>query len=203
VRRAILSGLFLCGFAAGFCPDAAADDVPCVSGLKVGQRPGPYSAIVATGEHRGQPHCFICETADRPAVIVFARTLSDSLGKLAARLDRTLAENRATELRGWVTVLAAEEASATPDVVTWARKHAIRTVPLAVFEDPLGPPSYRLSKDADVTVLLSVKQKVQRNFAFRPGELNEERIAEIVKAIPDILPAAKKEGGTSSPPAKK
>jgi hypothetical protein len=184
--------LFVFGIAAGHNPASAGDDTPCVSGLKVGQRPGPYSALVATGEHRGQPHCFICETADRPAVIVFARTLSDPLGKLAARLDRVQPEFRSADLRIWVTLLAAEESAATPQVVAWARKHAIRSVPLGVFEDLLGPPSYRLTKDADVTVLLSVKQKVQRNFAFRAGELNEDRIDEILKAIPELIAAGKK-----------
>jgi hypothetical protein len=52
--------------------------------------------------------------------------------------------------------------------------------------DEVGPPTYLLSRDADVTVLLSVKQKVVRNFAFRAGELNDERIAEILKTIPRI-----------------
>ena len=37
-----------------------------------------------------------------------------------------------------------------------------------------------------VTVLLSVKQKVVRNFAFRAGELNNEHIAEVLKGIPQI-----------------
>src|SRR5690242_10102301 len=94
-------GLFLYGIALGVHPLGADDDIPCVSGLKVGQRPGPYSAIVATGERRGQQRCFICETADRPAVIIFARNLSDPLGKLAARLDRALGDHKSAELRTW------------------------------------------------------------------------------------------------------
>src|SRR5437870_2778211 len=56
---------------------ASAAEAPCVSGPKVGQRPGPYSFVMCTGEQRGKAHCFICETLDRPAVIVFARSLSD------------------------------------------------------------------------------------------------------------------------------
>src|SRR5262249_62234222 len=61
---------------------------PCASGPKTGQRPGPYSALVSVGAERGQLHCFICETADRPAVIVFARKLSDPLGNLLRGLDK-------------------------------------------------------------------------------------------------------------------
>ena len=55
---------------------AAAAEPPCVSGLQPGQRPGPYAAIVAVGPNRGQLHCFVCETADRPAAIIFARKFS-------------------------------------------------------------------------------------------------------------------------------
>ncbi len=170
----------------------AREGAPCVSGLQPGRRPGPYSAVVSVGDKRGQSHCFVCETEDRPAVIVFARTFSDPLGKLAAGLDEALRVHKEAELRAWVTFLGEDPAVIDPTVVGWARKHAVRGVPLAVFSDAGGPPSYRLSRDADVTVLLSVKQKVVRNFAFRAGELTDEHVADVLKAIPDILPAAKK-----------
>ena len=71
-----------------------------------------------------------------------------------------------------------------------ARRQAVRNVPLAVFEDPDGPPSYRLHRDAEATVLLSVKQKVVRNFALRAGELTDARVAEILGAV-RALPAKK------------
>jgi hypothetical protein len=165
---------------------------PCVSGPKTGQRPGPYAALVSVGAARGQPHCFICETADRPAVIVFARKLSDPLGKLARGLDKALVDHKDAELRAWVTFLSDDQTALDPKVVEWSKKHALRNVPLAVFEDVVGPPSYLLHRDADVTVLLSVKQKVVRNFAFRDGELTKERIAEILKAVPEITKTDKK-----------
>ncbi|HWG47387.1 MAG TPA: hypothetical protein VN688_31780 [Gemmataceae bacterium] len=165
---------------------------PCVSGLKPGRRPGPYSSLVSVGPERGQAHCFICETADRPAVIVFARTLSEPLGKLARKLDKALVDHKGAELRAWVTFLSDDQTALDPKVVEWSKKQSLRNVPLAVFEDVVGPPSYLLHRDADVTVLLSVKQKVVRNFAFRAGELNNERIDEILKAVPEIAKTDKK-----------
>jgi hypothetical protein len=164
---------------------------PCVSGLKVGQRPGPYSFVVSTGSERGQSTCYVCETADRPAVIVFARSLSEPLGKLVTKLDKEVGDNQKAELRGWVTFLSSDQPTLDPQVSEWGKKHAVRRMPLGVFESENGPPSYRLAKDADVTVLLSVKQKVVSNFAFRSGELNDERTAEIVKALSKILPEKK------------
>lgn len=159
---------------------------PVASGLRPGQRPGPYSSLVSVGTERGQSHCFICETADRPSVIVFARSLSEPLGKLARGLDKALADHKNAELRAWVTFLSDDQTTLDPKVVEWSKKHSLRRVPLSVFEDVVGPPTYLLSSDADITVLLSVKQKVVRNFAFRTGELNDKRIAEILKAIPRI-----------------
>jgi len=61
-----------------------------------------------------------------------------------------------------------------------------------VFEDPVGPPSYRLNKDADVTVLVFVKQKVVGNYAFHAGELTDAKVDEILKALPGLLPIEKK-----------
>lgn len=156
---------------------------PCVSGLTPGQKPGPYSSIVSVGKERGQSHCFICETEDRPAVVVFARTLDEPLGKLTRGLDKALVDHKASNLRAWVTLLNADQTTFDPQVVAWARKEALRGVPLSVFEDTDGPPSYKLSRDAEVTVLVFVKQKVVVNFAFRAGELTDQHIADVLKAV--------------------
>lgn len=156
---------------------------PVVSGLAPGQRPGPYSSVVAVGTQRGTSHCFICETADRPAVIVFARRPSAALGKLVRGLDKALAAHKSAELRAWVTFLSDDQPALDPKVVKWSQEQAVTAVPLSIFEDLGGPPAYRLHRDADVTVLLSVKQKVAQNFAFRADELTDERIAEVLKAV--------------------
>ena len=160
---------------------------PCVSGLQVGQRPGPYSFVVATGKERGQLTCYVCETADKPAVIVFARTPSKEIGELVSALDKAVADPKNAPLRGWVTFLSNDQPKMDPQVVDWGKKHAVKVMPLGVFEDEIGPPAYRLNKEADATVLLFVKQKVVANFAFRKGELTEKARAEVLKAIPKVV----------------
>ena len=170
------------------CVALAADPAaPCVSGPKVGQRPGPYSFVMSTGDQRGKSHCYICETENRPAVIVFARTLSEPLGKLAAGLDKALATHKKDDLRAWVTILHEDHSKIDADVVAWAKKHAVRALPVGVFEDVEGPPSYRLHNDADITVLLFVKQKVVANHAFRAGELTDAKIKAILDELPKIV----------------
>ena len=159
----------------------------CVSGPKVGQRPGPYSFVMSTGDQRGKSQCYICETENRPAVIVFARTFGEPLGKLAAGLDKALATHKAKDLRAWATILNEDHSKIDADVVAWAKKHAVGTLPVGVFEDVDGPPSYRLHADADVTVLLFVKQKVVANHAFRAGELTDAKIKAILDELPKIV----------------
>lgn len=181
-RVLALSLLVLCAVVGMARPDN-----PCVSGPKEGQRPGPYTFHVATGPQRGQLTCYVCEQGDKPTVIIFARSLSDSLGKLTQKLDKAVTDHKATELKSWVTFLSNDQVQLDPQVVAWGKKHAIRNVPLGVFEDAGGPPAYRIARDAEVTVLLSVKQKVLANFAFRTGELTDERIEEVVKAVPRIV----------------
>ena len=68
----------------------------------------------------------------------------------------------------------------------WGKQHGISNVSLAVFEDAEGPPAYKLGRDADVTVLLFVKQKVVKNFAFRAGELDDKKAAAVLKSVPEI-----------------
>jgi hypothetical protein len=120
-------------------------------------------------------------------VIVFARSLSDPLGKLVHELDLALGRHKTAELRAWVTFLSDDQTSLDPKVVQWGQKHATGNVPLAVFEDLGGPPSYRLARDADVTILLSVRQRVLTNFAFRTGELTEARVAEVLRAVAQVV----------------
>jgi hypothetical protein len=93
------------------------------------------------GPERGQSHCFICDTEDRLAVVVFARKLSDPLGKLTAGLDKAVADNKAAELRAWVTFLAADQSALDAKVVEWGKKYAVRKLSLTVFEDVDGRPA--------------------------------------------------------------
>jgi hypothetical protein len=160
---------------------------PCNSGPQSGQRCGPYAALIATGPERGQSYCYICETGDKPAVVIFARTATDALGKLVIQLDKAIGDHKKEELRAWATFLSDDQLNLDPKLVKWSQKYAIRGVPLGIFEDPLGPPSYRLAKDADVTVLMFVKQKVVANFALRSGELNDDKVKEVMNTLPRII----------------
>lgn len=148
---------------------------PCVSGPQIGQRPGPYSFLVATGPERGQPTCYVCETAEKPGVIVFARSVSDPLAKLMLACDEAVAARPKDAMRAWMTVLG-EKTIGLDDLAKWATKAGLKSVPVGVFDDPVGPPSYKLADDADVTVIVFENRKVAANFAFRKGELDDAAV---------------------------
>src|SRR4051794_39358792 len=94
LRMTRLALLLLCLVSFVGLVAAASAAEPCQSGLDPGQKPGPYTFVVSPGPQRGQLHCYICDTADKPAVVIFARSLSEPLGKLANRLDRMVTENK-------------------------------------------------------------------------------------------------------------
>ena len=160
---------------------------PCVSGVPVGKRPGPYSFLVATGKERGQQTCYICEQheGNKPAAVVFARSTTDQLGRLLGKLESAGASRKESGYKVWMTQLA--DKADLDALANWAQKQGLKTVPVGAYEDADGPPSYKLHKDADVTVLLFTKQKVIANFAFRAGELTDKRINEVVKVVPRLF----------------
>jgi hypothetical protein len=95
-----------CWFLAA-CLVAPADSPSLVSSLQPGQRTGPYASVISTGPERGRSHCYICATGEKPAVIVFARSLSKDLGPLATQIEKALTDHKAADLRGWITFLNA------------------------------------------------------------------------------------------------
>lgn len=158
---------------------------PLTSGTPVGKRPGPYSFLVATGPQKGQQTCYICEQGEKPTAVVFARTLSDPLGKLLAGLDAEMPARKDSGFKAWMTQLTAK--ADLDKLSDWSKKQGLKSVVVGGFEDADGPPAYKLHADADVTVLLFVKEKVVANFAFRSGELTDDAVKDVLKSVPKLF----------------
>jgi hypothetical protein len=147
---------------------------PPRSGLDAGQRPGPYSSLVVVGAERGTQHCFVCEADKNPVAIVFARTPSEPLGKFVRKLDGMV--KKSPQLKTWTTFLADDAGAIEPKILAWSKDHATGSVPITIFEDAVGPPSYRLSSEADITVVLAVGRKTVVGYSYRVGELGDAAI---------------------------
>lgn len=157
------------------------------SGPPPGSEMGPYSFLIATGPKRGTQHCYVCENRDKPVVLIFARERSEELGRFLTDLDRIVEREKAAGLAGWVTFLADNQPALEPELVNWSRKHGVRLIPLGIFEDKDGPPRYRLSTQADLTILLVAQGKVKQNFAFKAGTFDTKKAKEVLHAIPTLI----------------
>jgi hypothetical protein len=83
-------------------------------------------------------------------------------------------------------VFLSDEENLDKKLKDFADKEKIEKTVLTI-DNPSGPKSYKLNKDAEVTVVLYVNKTVKVNHAFKKGDLNDEAIAKILKDVPQIL----------------
>jgi hypothetical protein len=175
--------VLLCACAA----PAASDDLK--SGPQAKENlPGPFLSLVA---HSGEPGLvgrktdFLEMYGQGPVVLVFAREMSKPLTSLVKKLDAEVAKRKSARLRAVVVILADDEAVENR-LKEFGERQRVKHVNLAIME-PDGPKHYKLSKEADVTVLLYKRLTVQANHAFKKGELKKKGVEAILSDVPKIL----------------
>jgi hypothetical protein len=117
--------------------------------------------------------------------MIFAREISDPLTSLVKKIDAATAKNSADKMCSFVVFLTDDE-KAKDTIKSLADKQGIKKTILTIDNVP-GPPDYHIAKDADVTVVLYNRRKVEVNHAFKKGELNAKKIDQIVGDLPKIL----------------
>jgi len=118
--------------------------------------------------------------------LIFAREVSDSLTSLVKKIDAATGKNSSDRMRCGVVFLSDEE-NAKVTLKHLAAKEGIKDTILAI-DNVAGPPGYHIAKEADITVVLYKKRKVEVNFAFKKGELTSAKIDQILADLPKILP---------------
>jgi hypothetical protein len=113
--------------------------------------------------------------------VVFTRKIDDSLTSLVKKLDKATKEK---DIKSFV-VLMSDEENAEEQLKTLADKNGIKNTVLTK-DNVSGPPAYKISKDADVTVLLYNKRKVEVNHAYRKGEFNQKAVDTVVSDLSKI-----------------
>ena len=121
--------------------------------------------------------------------MIFAREVSDPLTSLVKKIDEATAKNKDARMGSFVVFLNDDE-SLEKKLKEVADKEKIEHTVLSI-DNPAGPDGYKVTKDADVTVVLYNKRTVKANYAFKKGELKEEDVNKIVKDIEKILPEKK------------
>lgn len=119
--------------------------------------------------------------------MIFAREVSDDLTSLVKKIDAATEKNTDCKMGSFVVFLNDDEAL-EKKLKEVAKSADLKKVVLTI-DNPAGPKGYDIPKDADVTVVLYNKRKVEANFAFKKGEMKSADVEKIVADLKKILPA--------------
>ncbi len=117
--------------------------------------------------------------------MVFAREVTDSLTSLVKKIDEATQKNSDARMGSFV-VFCSDEEGLRKKLEDLADKEKLKKTILTI-DNPAGPEGYDIAKDADVTVLLYVGQRVKVNHAYKKGELNNREIDRVLSELPKIL----------------
>jgi hypothetical protein len=117
--------------------------------------------------------------------MIFAREVTGPLTSLVKKIDAETGKNKDARMGSFV-VFCSDAEGLEAQLKKLADKEKLKDIILAI-DNPAGPPKYKVAKDADVTVVLYLGHKVEANFAFKKGELDDKKVEEVVKALPKIL----------------
>jgi hypothetical protein len=176
---AFTAALALCT-AAGF----AAEESDC---LAVGSDVGAFTVTDVTGPSAGETLCYRCQFGNRPVVSIFTREVNEELATLVKQIDQVVGKNQAEKMASFVVVLSDDPASQKDQLKELASKQGIRNTPLTTYDDKMGPPSYKIPKDADFTVMMWVDGQLKVNETFKKGQLSPQKVTQVVQKTGSIL----------------
>lgn len=123
-------------------------------------------------------------------VSIFTRSLTDDLASLVKQIDKKAGKFKgksSSPLRAFVVYLTDDPDAAEEKLQAFAKKHGIKNVPLTIFDGIAGPPRYKISKDADLTVMMWRRTTVKANHAYGPGQFKAEMVDTVVKDLAKIM----------------
>jgi hypothetical protein len=155
--------------------------------LDVGSAVGAFTVTDVTGPSAGKALCYRCQFKDRPVVSIFARQINDELATLVKHVDEVVGKHQSEKMAAFVVLLSDDPQAQEPKLKQLASKHGIKNTPLTTFDDKNGPPSYKLSQNADFTVMMWVNGELKVNETFTTGQLSEQSISKVVEKTSTIL----------------
>jgi len=176
---ALVLGAILAG------PPRAAE--PFRAGLQPGEKIAhAFHPLNVTGAFAGEEHCLVCEHGLDPVVMVFAREPSDALAALLVKLDAAVAAHKDASLGSFVVFLS-DDKELPRKLPEFARKHKLQHIVLSI-DPPAGPEGFKVTREADVIVVLYTEHVVKVNHAFKKGALDNKAVEQIAADLPKILP---------------
>jgi hypothetical protein len=118
--------------------------------------------------------------------MIFAREINDGLTSLVKKIDDATDKHSDCRMGSFV-VFCNDDEGLEKKLKALAEKQKLKHIVLTI-DNPAGPKSYEIAKDAEVTVVLYTRQTVKANYVFKKGELKDADINKIVSDVSKILP---------------
>jgi hypothetical protein len=155
--------------------------------LAPGDPVGAFYVKDVTGPAAGTELCYRCRFGNQPVVTIFTREITDELATLIKEVDGLVGQNSDRELAAFVVLLTDDADAQEAMLKAVAEAHGIVNVPLTTFNDAAGPRGYKLTRDAEVTVMMWVDGELAVNDTFNSDDLSEDTIAGVVRNTGKIL----------------
>jgi hypothetical protein len=113
------------------------------------------------------------------------------LASLVKKIDDAANANKDAKMGSFVVVMTDDTDKMEKSLKEMAEKEKLTKVVLTI-DSAAGPDDYKISKDADVTVVLYSKKEVKKNLAFAKGKFDAKAVEAVVGELKSILPEKKK-----------
>lgn len=157
------------------------------SGLQPGDAPPAFNVRDVTGPKAGKTLCYRCAYGPRPVVSIFARDIDDNVASLIKQVDQQVGANEDKKMAAFVVLLTDDPDAVEGKLKEVAEKNGIKNVPLTIYDGSAGPSSYKIAKDADVTVMMWNESDVKVNHAFGKGQLKKGDVKKVSSETSKIL----------------
>ena len=177
--------LCIMGLMVSACQFATAADLK--SGLQVDEAPPAFNVTDVTGPVAGTKLCYRCQYGARPVVSIFVRKMDENTAKLVKQIDEIVGKQEEKKMAAFVTVLSDDPDAQEAALKKTAEEQKIAHTPLTVFDNAVGPKSYKIDEKANVTVMMWVDSNVKVNHAYAVGDLSDDAIAKVIEDTAKIL----------------
>lgn len=164
-----------------------------VSGPQPGDSVGAFTVTKAAGNpddgvENGKSLCYRCRMGNKPVVMIFARTADKPLAKLINELESEIEEHADSQLSSFVNMIGADNDSLKTAATKFVKDNNIQRVAFVVPEDSKnGPDDFKISPEADMTVVCYKGGKVVTSHALKKGELDDGKISAIVESACNLV----------------
>jgi hypothetical protein len=133
----------------------------------------------------GDQLCYRCRYGSRPLVMIFARRTGGRLTELVRRVDRAVANNKQSSLKGMVTFVGDDSQQLKECAESVAETADVSKLPVVVSQAPsTGPENYNLPPDAAVTVVVAKDSQV---VSARSYDVETIDVGEVMTDVQQLL----------------